>query len=190
MGTTCMEKPKNVKEYLTKLGTWENEKESSKVLDLAIVRLRTAYGAVERINKETGERYVFALVVAISFYRGDDQTFCYKDMSEDMGPYQAECPERILHLLTPTDQKYAVEWRANCRAYHERVKASGYQVLIGDKPQGRPLRRLNAAYRKARRLAYAGQRDDVFVQGLHEPRRLQVHRNGAWFDLEPAAAAA
>ncbi len=32
-----------------------------------------------------------------------------------MGPCEADCPQSILDLLTPTDRPYAVKWRARCR---------------------------------------------------------------------------
>ena len=43
--------------------------------------------------------------------------FGYKDMSEDMGPCEAECPVAILDLLTPTDREYALNWRRRCREF-------------------------------------------------------------------------
>lgn len=52
---------------------------------------------------------VFALVVLL-----EGPGVCYKEMSEDMGPYYYECPKNILALLTPTDCKTAQEWRAKC----------------------------------------------------------------------------
>ena len=41
-------------------------------------------------------------------------------LDESMGPCEADCPARILDLLTPTDKEYAREWRAHCRANLER----------------------------------------------------------------------
>lgn len=35
----------------------------------------------------------------------DHMVFGYKDMSETMGPYNYDCPARILDLLTPTDNE-------------------------------------------------------------------------------------
>ena len=33
-----------------------------------------------------------------------------------MGPYERDCPEPILDLLTPTGHEHALRWRADCRA--------------------------------------------------------------------------
>lgn len=37
-----------------------------------------------------------------------------------MGPHEADCPARILDLLTSTDKEYALDWRQRCRANLER----------------------------------------------------------------------
>ena len=37
-----------------------------------------------------------------------------------MGPCEAECPARILNLLTPTTSGYANEWRKRCRERAEK----------------------------------------------------------------------
>lgn len=34
-------------------------------------------------------------------------------MDETCGPGMYNCPERIMKLLTPTEHKYAIEWRKN-----------------------------------------------------------------------------
>jgi hypothetical protein len=52
---------------------------------------------------------VFALVVLL-----EGPGICYKEMSEDMGPYYYDCPKSILALLTPTESKTAQEWRSKC----------------------------------------------------------------------------
>ena len=44
----------SVKEYLTENLTWDNERSTSRVLDMTIVKLHTAYAAVERIGKVIG----------------------------------------------------------------------------------------------------------------------------------------
>ena len=43
-------------------------------------------------------------------------------MDETCGPYQYDCPESILKLLTPTESKWANEWRAKCREYRKKAK--------------------------------------------------------------------
>lgn len=49
--------------------------------------------------------------------RLSDGEFGYKDMEESMGPFESKCPMSIIEMLTPTDSKYANEWRERCRAY-------------------------------------------------------------------------
>lgn len=51
----------------------------------------------------------------------------YKDVDETMGPYQTDFPVSWLDLLSPTESKYAVEWRAAVRARGEARK----RVVIG-----------------------------------------------------------
>ena len=63
----------------------------------------------------TGE--VWALVVLTDIYKGQ---FFYKDMSEDMEPYYYKCPDKILDLLSPTENEYALRWRERCRICNKR----------------------------------------------------------------------
>ncbi|MCL7489732.1 MAG: hypothetical protein M8357_16315 [Desulfobulbaceae bacterium] len=120
-----------VKEFLNERINCENEHARWKVLDIAIVRMRTAYMAVEiiRRDKETGQldtttRKVVAFVFLLD-YRPSDPGYDtgYKDMDESMGPCESECPERILNLLSPTDHEYALAWRQRCRDNIARKKA-------------------------------------------------------------------
>jgi len=117
MGWTFFDKPHNVKEYFTRQLSWENENAKQRPLDVAIVKFRTLYAAVENIDKATGKRTVFAVIIMLQFSRGE---MGYKDMDETCGPFQCECPERILKLLTETDNEYAKQWRAACWAKIEK----------------------------------------------------------------------
>lgn len=67
------------------------------------------YGALRTENQE-----VLTLVILIRIKRGY-YNFAYKWMDESYHPYYYECPDRILDLLTPTDNKPSNEWRAICR---------------------------------------------------------------------------
>lgn len=111
-----------VKEFLASRVNCENEHAKWQVQDIALVKMRTAYLAVEiiRRNQETGTldtttREVVALVFLLD-YRPNDRDFDagYKDMDETMGPCESECPERILQLLTPTTHENALAWRQRC----------------------------------------------------------------------------
>lgn len=119
MGWTTTYKASNVsaKEYIeSKLLTWSSTTHTYRVLDGGVKNFRTYYGAVEKTCNTTGERRVFAVFILLQYYKDGYYNFGYKDMSEDCGPYQAECPERILNLLTETDSEYANKWREACRA--------------------------------------------------------------------------
>jgi hypothetical protein len=84
--------------------------------------MRTAYMAVEIIRRDKATtrldpatRKVVAFVFLLDYRpRDPDYDMGYKDMDESVGPYESECPERILKLLTSTDQEYAVQWRQRC----------------------------------------------------------------------------
>lgn len=72
-------------------------------------------GTLEVKDIPAEERRVWGAVFLTSVNSCDYYNFSYKDMSEDMGPGQADCPESILKLLSPTDNEWANEWRERCR---------------------------------------------------------------------------
>ena len=87
------------------------------VLDVAIVKRSTLYGAIK--NTVTNEVFcaVFLLRWSRSYYN-----FSYKDMTEFAGPCETECPERIMKLLTPLNDTndpngYAREWRTKVEKF-------------------------------------------------------------------------
>ena len=94
-----------------------NGKYHYKTLKSAMVG-STYYAAIEKINNETKEREVFALICLTSVNMSDYFNFSYKDMDETMGPNERKCPIGILNLLTPTDYQWANKWREDCRKYH------------------------------------------------------------------------
>lgn len=115
MGWTYFDKPAGEKtaDYIKRTLTWEHGGVKNTCLDVAIVKLRTAYAAVETVRPD-GTREVWASVWLLDYPRNYRFNFGYKDMDESMGPCEDECPERILKLLTPTDHEYAQKWRARC----------------------------------------------------------------------------
>lgn len=125
MGWTGMEKPHNVAEWMKRQLTWESGERSNVCLDIAIVNRRTAYAAVKSTYAD-GTTSVWAAIYELEFIprARSFETFRYKDMSEDVGPMAFDCPARILDLLTPTDSKYANEWRARCRERLDRRDAN------------------------------------------------------------------
>jgi hypothetical protein len=111
-----------MKEFIAGRVNCENEHARWQVQDIAIVKMRTAYIAVEiiRRNQVTGDldnttKMVVALIFLLDYRPNDrDCDTGYKDMDETMGPYESECPERILQLLTPTTHEHSLAWRQRC----------------------------------------------------------------------------
>ena len=115
MGWTETHYPKGMKfiDFVKEEFEYYNKKRKLTILDAALLKRREGYVACEAINKETGERIVFAVAMMIRWHKGY-YNICYKDMDESMGPNISNCPERILKLLTPTKYEYAIEWRKRC----------------------------------------------------------------------------
>ena len=108
--------------------------DTHKVLDIAIINMRTAYMAVKLSDDQ-----VVALVFLLDYRPKDDYDTGYKDMDETEGPYAYECPERILKLLTATENAYALEWRRKC--WENIDKAARVRKLkAGDKIKTKPIK--------------------------------------------------
>lgn len=133
MGWLFMEKPTDVKKYLVNNLTWETESKKNTCLDIAM-KLNVAYAAVETIDKESGDREVWAAVFLMKYIRGDDPyNWGYKDLTECCGPVEADCPARILDLLTTTNHEYAIEWRRRCRkAIEKKMPKIGTRVRFAE----------------------------------------------------------
>ena len=110
----------------------------TRVLDCAVVDLRTAYIALESTAGGPGEPTVSAVVCHLDYAPDDRFNFGYKDVGEEMGPVEDECPERILDLLSSTSYEYAIQWRERCRAKVERRKSqpklTSNRYLVLDEP--------------------------------------------------------
>ena len=117
---THKEKDLSMKEFFT--GQFGSHVE---ILDVAVVKLRTAYMAIKNIN--TGQ--VYAYVFLLDYVKNDYYNFGYKDMDETVMPYAFDCPERILNLLTPTENERANEWRKKC---WERIKERKNRPVVKD----------------------------------------------------------
>ncbi len=123
---------KTPSEYLDDQFTFDRAERSYRVLRSALVAMRRYYAAVERIEKPSGERSVFAIVCLVDYSprNKDGHVFGYKDMAETVGLDEVDCPAAILDLLTPTDSKWAKEWRQNCRARLAKPKPKAGQTLV------------------------------------------------------------
>ena len=86
-----------------------------RILDSAIVGLTTYYAAAQVTRDGVGHE-VFAIVCLVRWNARskDGEHFGYKDMEESMGPCEDDCPERILRLLTSSDNESALQWRRRC----------------------------------------------------------------------------
>lgn len=71
------------------------------------MRGTTYYAAI----KDKVKNNVWAIVILTNI---EDGFFYYKEISEDMGPCESDCPKAIIDLLSPTDCEYALEWRKRC----------------------------------------------------------------------------
>lgn len=91
-------------------------------------------GDASSYKTASGKEEVTALVVLLRWNRGE-YNFGYKDMDEAMGPGYAECPEKILKLLSPVEAiygeagetgsaRYATDWREECYAAIRKRKES------------------------------------------------------------------
>lgn len=68
---------------------------------------------------------VVALVNSdIPQYKGADRWVYTKLVSEDMGPCEYACPDKLLDMLDPEPpNEYAAKWRERCRAYNAAKRA-------------------------------------------------------------------
>lgn len=125
MGWTFTSKPykQSVLQFFKGEFDYSKEGRSLEVVDCAVVGFREAYLAMKRTDPE-GKSYTFGMVCLLAYHPKDPQgfTFGYKDMDEGMNPFYYNCPERILHLLSPKedfpqrehDTSYAWDWRDEC----------------------------------------------------------------------------
>jgi hypothetical protein len=135
MGWTYHEKPNNVSEWLNNYLTYESDGRKSTCLKTAI-KFKEAYAAVEVVDNNTGERYVYASVFLLNYTKETYYNFGYKTMSEFCGPNASNCPASILNLLTPvedmpvshSEKEWATAWRERCQKNAENTK-----INFGDK---------------------------------------------------------
>jgi hypothetical protein len=123
MGWYYGPKPRDVAGELRRRLTWENDVARTRCLDLALT-LSVAYAAVETVRVADGAREVWAAVILLRYSRAKDDPYPFgtKELEESMGPRECGCPARILDLLTPTTNAWALEWRAACRARLDRSR--------------------------------------------------------------------
>ncbi len=107
------------KQYLDKQFTYERDAADGLPFHgyrvLASACSRTYYAAVQSYG-ESGPGRVVAVICLVRWNprASDGYVFGYKDLSETAGPYESDCPLRILDLLSPTDNPVALDWRRRC----------------------------------------------------------------------------
>jgi hypothetical protein len=132
----------SAKDYLDAQFTYEHTLEEGgtrglKVLASSCPHNRVWYAAAQAMTNGVGGE-IFAIVCLVKWNPRDKEgyIFGYKDMDETMGPCEANCPTRILALLTPTDNKHASQWRERCRqnaARRQRKLTNGDRIRL-DRP--------------------------------------------------------
>lgn len=125
----------NRKKVLDEQFTSDNDRYSWKVRKSVMVGT-TYYSAISREDKETQDTFIFGMVALTSVDNSQWDNFAYKEMDETMGPCCYECPESILKLLSPTEDKWSNEWRQACKANNQAKKERRKAMKafeIGDK---------------------------------------------------------
>ena len=112
--------------------TWGDDENRYEVIAMAPGR-GGAYGVVSWTVLATGETFRFALVVAVS--RGKNE-FCWKSMTEFMGPCEISMPKSLFRKLSPLDNlpdcqspSHAVGWREEVR---KQLEHSEFKPQPGD----------------------------------------------------------
>ncbi|WP_337847823.1 hypothetical protein [Sphingomonas sp.] len=122
MPFTSMGGHKSAKSYLDAQLTYEHDNDDGMTRGLRVLASscpgnRVYYAAAQTLeNGVAGAVFAMVCLVRWNPRSRDGHQFGYKDMSENMGPCEADCPAHILDLLTPTESQYALEWRQRCRA--------------------------------------------------------------------------
>ena len=96
-----------------KANTWDEPNSSCRVLKSAMCG-SVWYGACEFTNKQTGKSKVFGAVCLTQIDNSEYCNFFIKEIDESMGPNYYDCPSAIIKMLSPTDNKFALEWRQKC----------------------------------------------------------------------------
>lgn len=85
------------------------------------------------VHEHDGQRWACLYLLRGSpKVRNDPYNWGYKDVDESMGPNAISFPYTWLDLLTPTDSKYANEWRARVKARGEKLQ----KAKLGSKWRG------------------------------------------------------
>ena len=127
--------PLTPKAYLDTQLTYAPDPEKGRDRGLSVLgsaMVSHVYYAACQAHAAAGPGEIFAVICLTKWNprARDGLTMGYKDMTETMGPYNYDCPARILDLLSPTDNENALAWREKCRA--QLALASRRKPAIGD----------------------------------------------------------
>lgn len=159
----------SIKSFLEKdLNYHRDNGEYGKVLDCAVINLRTAYLAFEIGNLNNATKEIIGVVCALSYKNNDYHNFGFKDIDETMHPYYYDCPEKILKMLTPTENEHANKWRDKCWQEINRKKALPLKPALKE----------GMTIKFAEPVAFAGgQKESIFT--CYNPRKLLFRCKGA-----------
>jgi hypothetical protein len=107
----------SMRRFLTARFQCDDEHCRIRVLDSVVIAGRTAYAAMEWVMKDNDRRQVLGVVLRLEHATAPRRrTIVAQEMIESMLPSDADCPPRILRLLSSTDDPHALEWRQRCRS--------------------------------------------------------------------------
>jgi hypothetical protein len=110
---------KEFRKEMVKSAEWDGPNSTS-VVKLDRLVGNNLWLAVESTTKATGESATWVLLCKM---QQDQGRWGYKDIAEDMGPVEVNCPISILDACDPPKGDYAPSWRKRVIAYHEKQKA-------------------------------------------------------------------
>ncbi len=114
MGWTFNHRPKgeSIFDFFSREFNYQTDRGIFHVIDCAS-NFTEAYLAVQSGPNEATT--VSGVVCLLRYRNSDYYNFGYKDIGENCGPGVYDCPERILNLLSVTDNQNALEWRQRCQ---------------------------------------------------------------------------
>jgi hypothetical protein len=138
MGTT-----RTPKSYLDAQLTYERTQDDGSIVGFRVLRSacvsnRVYYAAAQPYERRDGKESAKDAVAIVCLIRWNPRAksgehFGYKDMDENMGPYEDHCPESVLVLLGSTNSESAIDWRRRCLgnlALRKRPIADGMMIKL------------------------------------------------------------
>lgn len=129
--TSCSswERPSDVRREI--LADYASQPERFEVLDHKMMGYGRRWWMLLRCKSADGT-FADMLVLFLIQPSRDGYGCAYKDVSEEMGPCEVDCPLSLLDRATEPVNEYATNWREKVRAYHASRKA-GVKLNPGDK---------------------------------------------------------